>query len=637
MKILGGGGDDTLAQNLSKNPPQNLSKTPSKNLTQNPPQNIDKNPAPIPSLNTNLAKEILCSLAELHTALGELDDAEKIYKAILHSKWCLSRQDLQDMFDTNGTLNLKAVRAIESLWRLYEKSSEQKCLEIFYEILHTLEGILANLKSTNKQTPYTSPNDSLPDMCQPLQERLTPLPRTTYQNDKQIKHLSAYINCIIRPGIAYYLYSLYRDKESLNLYSELEKFNQANSEFWAFYGDTLWHNGYYQQAYDAFQRANDLAKNASALFACAKILLQLLETQEIYKEGLALYENRLAVLNTAQKGKMVFSLAHYEACRQDLARDKNALYGKVVFVYAEQGYGDTIMFSPALAKLCAMAKKVLFFPQSQLFRLFDTSLEMLKNNGNKDFENLHIIGSLPRDKNHNDSKVNPKLTAYQKISARLSGYEFDYAVPICSLPFLMDMSLQEWQSLPKPIVPISRKDSSGKDFHSKDSSTKSSAKKKIALFWHTNSSGNFERFKRDIPLEILECAFRDSPYEIISFQVREVINGKKEDFIVPSFMQNRGENLLDWQDTYESLSDIDMIVSIDSALAHLGLALEIPTLVLLPLRFDWRWGRLESPKSPFYPHAHLLVWDSNQHDEKMLKRNKSTIQNIRKICDRVLQ
>ena len=106
---------------------------------------------------------------------------------------------------------------------------------------------------------------------------------------------------------------------------------------------------------------------------------------------------------------------------------------------------------------------------------------------------------------------------------------------------------------------------------------------------------------------------------------------------MPSFMQNRGENLLDWQDTYESLSDIDMIVSIDSALAHLGLALEIPTLVLLPLRFDWRWGRLESPKSPFYPHAHLLVWDSNQHDEKMLKRNKSTIQNIRKICDRVLQ
>lgn len=652
--IAGGGGDNTLTTKQatqasqttkSTNPPknlsQNLSKTPSQNLAQNPYKTLDKNPAtnPIPKINTNLAKEILCAQAELHTALGEYEEAEKIYKVILHSKWCLSEQDLQDMFDANGTLNLIAVRAIENLWRQYEKISEQKCLEIFYEILHRLEGILAELKSTNKQIPYTSPNDSLPDMCQPLCERLSPLPHATYQNDKAIKHLSAYINCVIRPGISFYLYCLYRDKESLSLYSELEKFNQSNSDFWSFYADALWHNGAYQQAYNAFQKSINLRRNANALFACGKMLLQLLENEEIYKEGLALYEHRLAVLNETAKGRWTLSLPHYEACRGDLAQDKNALYGKVVFVYAEQGYGDTIMFAPALAKLCAMAKKVLFFPQSKLFRLFDTSLEMLKNRGNKDFENLHIIGSLPRDKNHNDSKINPKLLAYQKESARLSGYDFDYAVPICSLPFLMDLSLQEWQSLPRPIMPItdfSSKNSSGKDFHSKDSSAKSHAKKKIALFWHTNSSGNFERFKRDIPVEILEQAFRDSPYEIISFQVREVINGEKEDFIVPSFMENRGETLLDWQDTYEALSDIDMIVSIDSALAHLGLALGIPTLVLLPLRFDWRWGRLESPKSPFYPHAHLLVWDSNQHDEKYLKRNKSTIQNIRKICDKVL-
>ena len=122
----------------------------------------------------------------------------------------------------------------------------------------------------------------------------------------------------------------------------------------------------------------------------------------------------------------------------------------------------------------------------------------------------------------------------------------------------------------------------------------------------------------------------------MSFQVREKVNGKLEDFIVPTFMQNRGENLKDWQDTFEALSDIDMIISIDSALAHLGLSIGIPTLVLLPLRFDWRWGRIEYPKSPFYPHAHLVVFDSNPHDSKMLKRNKSTSQKIRKIADEIL-
>lgn len=665
--ITGGGGNNTLATNhpthskestksttsTKATSKQNLHKTPSqahrqiphqnanKNTPQNPHQNLAQNP--IPNLNTNLAKEILCSLAEIHKALGELESAEKIYKVILHSKWILSEQDLENLFDANGNLT-NSIRAIDNLLRLYEKGSEQKCLDILYEVLGRLEAILDRLKSTNEQIPYTSPDDSLPVALQPLEKRLAHIPRSVGKNDQQIKHLQAYINSWILPFIAFYLDALYRDKESLKLYSQLEGYNQTHSGFWYYYADALWHNKMYQQAYNAFQQSIKLDNNADALFGCGKMLLQLLETEEIYKEGLALYEHRLALLGATYRGKSAFSLPHYESCRRDLANNANALQGKVIFVYAEQGYGDTIMFAPALAKLCSMAKKVLFFPQSALFTLFDTSLEMIKNSGNKDFENLHIIGSLPRDKHNNDNKINPKLLAHQKESAKLSGYELDYAVPIGSLPFLINLSLQEWQSLPRPIVPISYyKDLRGKDC--KDScsnqaqnSTNNHKKirKKIALFWHTNSSGNYERFKRDIPIEILEQAFLDSPYEIISFQVREVVNGKKEDFIIPSFMQNRGDNLLTWQDTYESLSDIDMIVSIDSALAHLGLVIGIPTLVLLPLRFDWRWGRLESPKSPFYPHAHLLVFDSNQHDEKMLKRNKSTIQNIRKICDKVL-
>lgn len=555
---------------------------------------------------------------------------------ILHSDYLLEigTPNAKDIFDANGNINPKSVQAIEKLWRLYETGSEQKCLEIFYEILARLEGIIEKLKSTNKQIPYTSPDDSLPDFAQALTARLVPLPRTIGQNDKQIHQITLYINCMIKCGIAFYLYCLYRDKESLALYKSLEAHNQRNSDFWAFYGDTLWGNRLYQQAYDAFHKSDALLKNPSALFSCGKMLLQLLESEEIYKEGLALYENRLEVLYARERGKWVFSVPHYEACKADLERDINALCGKVVFVYAEQGYGDTIMFAPALAKLCSMAKEVLFFPQTKLFRLFETSLEVLRNNGNKDFANLRIIGSLPRDKNHKDDKTNPKLLYHQKKSARLQGYDFDYAVPICSLPFLIGLSLQEWQSLPRPI--LSMRDFL-QDFHAKDSAKHDkNAQKKIALFWHTNSSGNFERFNRDIPIEILEEAFKSSPYKIVSFQVREVVNGKEEDFIIPSFMENRGESLLDFQDTYEAMSDIDMIVSIDSALAHFGLAVGIPTLVLLPIRFDWRWGRIEGPKSPFYPQAHLLVWDSNQHDEKYLKRNKSTIQNIRKICDKVL-
>lgn len=38
------------------------------------------------------------------------------------------------------------------------------------------------------------------------------------------------------------------------------------------------------------------------------------------------------------------------------------------------------------------------------------------------------------------------------------------------------------------------------------------------------------------------------------------------------------------------------MITIDSAIAHLSLALEIPTIVLLKPRFDWRWENLNNQK-----------------------------------------
>ncbi|MGX2970879.1 hypothetical protein [Helicobacter sp. T3_23-1059] len=546
----------------------------------------------------------------------------------MHSEYLLNiiGDFATDIWTLDGRINQKNMRPIESFWRLYEKISEQKSLDIFYEILETLQMILQNLKSTNTQIPYIYPHLHKKNSEQPLFDRLSPNPKTIGKNDAKIYQIQNYIDCMILPGIAFYLHSLYRDKESLNLYKELESKNTHNSDFWSFFGDTLWHNRFYQDAYNAFMKSNAISQNPNALFSCSKMLLQLLDDEEMYMEGLALYENRLALIRDDRKD-LVFSMPHYKALCNALKADENALRDKVIFVISEQGYGDTIMFSPALAKLCQIAKKVLFMPQSSLFRLFDYALESIKaKEPNSVFKNLHIIGSLPKDTiyDNKDGKYEQKELEFQKQSARLE-YGFDYVAPICSLPYLLKMSLDEWIAFPRPLLPIKRE-------------TKNQAKNppKIAIFWHTNSSGNYERFKRDCPLEIITNAFINSPYSLVSFQVREKVNGKLEDFIVPTFMQNRGENLKDWQDTFESLSDIDMIISIDSALAHLGLSIGIPTLVLLPLKFDWRWGNIEYPKSPFYPHAHLVVFDSNPHDSKMLKRNKSTSHKIRKIADEIL-
>lgn len=61
----------------------------------------------------------------------------------------------------------------------------------------------------------------------------------------------------------------------------------------------------------------------------------------------------------------------------------------------------------------------------------------------------------------------------------------------------------------------------------------------------------------------------------------------------------------DFADTAALLSQLDLLVTIDSAPAHLAGAMGIPGFVLLKHVPDWRW-QLERPESPWFPSLHLL-------------------------------
>ncbi len=66
-----------------------------------------------------------------------------------------------------------------------------------------------------------------------------------------------------------------------------------------------------------------------------------------------------------------------------------------------------------------------------------------------------------------------------------------------------------------------------------------------------------------------------------------------------------GPHLADFADTAHALSRLDLLLSVDTAPAHLAGALGIPTLLLLPHVPDWRWmeGRTDSP---WYPTMQLV-------------------------------
>ena len=119
---------------------------------------------------------------------------------------------------------------------------------------------------------------------------------------------------------------------------------------------------------------------------------------------------------------------------------------------------------------------------------------------------------------------------------------------------------------------------------------------------------------RSIPLARLAGLFEDPPLRCFSLQSElrdadsEVLRG------LPNLVHLGGE-LGDFADTAAVISSLDVVVSVDTAVAHLAGALGKPVVILLPYAADFRWMR-SSDDTPWYPTAKLFRqpafgdWDS---------------------------
>ena len=66
-----------------------------------------------------------------------------------------------------------------------------------------------------------------------------------------------------------------------------------------------------------------------------------------------------------------------------------------------------------------------------------------------------------------------------------------------------------------------------------------------------------------------------------------------------------GDDLRDFSDTAALLDLMDLVITIDTSVAHLAGAMGKPVWILLPYSADWRW-LLDRTDSPWYPSARLF-------------------------------
>lgn len=237
------------------------------------------------------------------------------------------------------------------------------------------------------------------------------------------------------------------------------------------------------------------------------------------------------------------------------------LQGKTIFVYAEQGFGDTLQFCRYIPLLAGQGAKVILEVQPPLKTLLQTlaGVDRLTSNGEP----------LP---------------------------EFDYHCPLLSLPLAFATTLANLPSHTPYLQAAPEKQEAWKQRLDVE------RKKRVGLAW-AGSRGFTNDANRSIPLASclpmlspdvqwigLQHDLRDDDAQLLA-KNPQLIN------VAPEFA--------DFSEAAAVIAELDLVIAVDTAIAHLAGAMNKPVWLLLPFNPDWRW-MLERSDSPWYPSARLF-------------------------------
>ncbi len=129
-----------------------------------------------------------------------------------------------------------------------------------------------------------------------------------------------------------------------------------------------------------------------------------------------------------------------------------------------------------------------------------------------------------------------------------------------------------------------------------------SDKKKVGLCWEAGSSGRRSMINRTIHIKSFESLFDLNEVQLYSFQVKDSFNGNEK---YGDKMINLARDFKDFFDTARALKSMEVVVTVDTCVAHLAGALGVRTYLLLPYSADWRW--FDSEKiTPWYKSIEIF-------------------------------
>lgn len=232
-----------------------------------------------------------------------------------------------------------------------------------------------------------------------------------------------------------------------------------------------------------------------------------------------------------------------------------------VLIHAEQGLGDTLMYTRWLAAVAARAGHVVLECQPSLTRLMARA-----------FPAMTVVG-----------RGDP-LPA------------FDRHAPLMSVPYLLGVTAPRDHAAPVPYVrgePRQGWAEQGMDWP------------RVGLVWQGGPGMTAAASLRSIPFAALAPLWAVRPVAWFSLQVGAAAADVAE---APVPITPLAPRIHDFADTADLMAGLDLVVTIDTAVAHLAGAMGVPTWILLKAAADWRWF-LDRADSPWYPSATLIRQD----------------------------
>jgi Tfp pilus assembly protein PilF len=266
--------------------------------------------------------------------------------------------------------------------------------------------------------------------------------------------------------------------------------------------------------------------------------------------------------------------AHFKE-KRDFAQPRwmgEPVAGKTLLLYAEQGFGDTLQFCRYAALAAARGAQVLLEVPAELTSLLASLAGPLR---------VLVRGdALP---------------------------EFDFQCPLMSLPLAFGTTVE---NIPRTVPYLSPDPARIRRWGSTIGAVEGF---RVGLVWSgrplSEGLGSRAEFnsRRDVPVAAL-AALSDLDARFFSLQTGPAAGSQLAELSAQwggTRIVDLGKDLADFADTAAAVSQLDLVITVDTATAHLAGALGRPVWILNRLDTCWRW-LMDRSDSPWYPTATIF-------------------------------